>query len=267
MTSQWDQNTKAGQEFWGNTFGKNQPAPPDFTGAAQQQANQQAQLNRPNQVGPVGSLSYSTDPTTGQVTQTQGFTGQFADMFNNLGGQANQAMGAPLDFSGLPELDYGEGAFKKATDAAFGQAKSRLDPYWDQQDEALDAKLAAQGLAPDTEAGRNARRQFGEGRTDAYNQALFGALREGRAAGEGVFRQSQAARQQKLAEMLQKRGGPLAELSQLMSLNKPAGFMPVQGPNLLGALGLKSEDDWRRYDSSRMDIGELLNALGNLIPG
>lgn len=261
MPSQWEQNTKAAQDF----YGKTQPGPPDFTGAAKDQARQTAMANRPNQQGPFGSTEWSQDPATGQWTQRQNFTGPYAGIADSLGGQAKDAMSAPLDFSGLPALDYGEGAFQKATDAAFGQARSRLDPLFAQQGEALDAKLAAQGLAPDSEAGRNSLRQFGEGRTDAYNQALFSALREGRGAAEGVFRQSQAARQQGLAEMLRKRGGPMAELAQLSNLNRQPSFMPVQGPNLLGAAGMDWQALMDKRNADNEASADMFGGIGNIL--
>lgn len=248
-------------------FGSAAPPTPDFTGAAREQAEAGTLANRPNQMGPVGSVGWTQDPTTGQWTQTQGFSGPFADIFQQLGGQAQQSLASPLDFSGLPELDFGQGARDQAIEAEFGQARSRLDPIFAQREQQLESRLAAQGLAPGSEAARNAQRSFDTSRTDAYNTALNSAIGRGREAGESIFRQSSAARAQALGELLRQRSGPLGELGQLMDLNRQPGFVPTQAPNLLGALGLQSEADWRGYDANNTSLTELLQALGGLIPG
>lgn len=229
--------------------GKNAPAPPDYMGMA-----------RSNRQGPMGGVNWTQGPD-GQWTQTQGFSGPHQEMFDALTGQAKDAMSQPLDFSGLPAVDYGQDAFNKATDASFNQARSRLDPMFQQREGAMNSTLAAQGLTPGSEAYRNAQDDFGRGRTDAYNQALYSAIGQGREAANSMFQQSMGARQQAMIEALRKRSGPLGEMAQMLSMNRaPSGDLGA----LLQAAGMKDASDYRNWDKSQTDLGELLNALGGL---
>lgn len=56
-------------------------------------------------------------------------------------------------------------------DKAYGGYTSRLDPQWNQRQQATETQLANQGIAPGTEAYTNAMRDFNSARNDAYTQA------------------------------------------------------------------------------------------------
>ena len=73
-----------------------------------------------------------------------------------------------------------------AEDAIYNRATSRLDPQWDQQGGDLEAKLVAQGLRPGDPAYQREMENFGRAKTDAYDQAQYGAIMGG---GEEAQRQ------------------------------------------------------------------------------
>ena len=110
------------------------PAPPDFQGLAQQQANaqnqqvsQQTQANRPNQSSPFASLTWQVGPD-GRPMQSSQFSGALGGASSALQQQAAGALGSPLNFGSVPGLTSGADARDQAITSAYGQATSRLDP-------------------------------------------------------------------------------------------------------------------------------------------
>lgn len=127
-------------------------------------ANQQTAANRPNQTNAYGSNSqWSQDPTTGAWTQNQSFGGPLAGAAGNMEGQVANAWGTPLD--------NGQQARTDATNAVYNQETSRLDPQWQQQQAQFQSQMAAQGLAPGSEAYNNAYANFSRAKNDAYSTA------------------------------------------------------------------------------------------------
>ena len=77
----------------------------------------------------------------------------------------------------------------------YGQQTSRLDPQWQQRDEAMRTQLANQGLAPGGEAYTNAMRDQTFARNDAYNSALNSAIGNATAQQQAQFGMAQGAGQ------------------------------------------------------------------------
>jgi len=88
-----------------------------------------------------------------------------------------------------------------AQNAAYGQATSRLDPQWQQAEQQQIAQLTAQGLGPNSQAYQTAMANFGRAKTDAYNQANFGAIQAGQDIQQQLF--GQAAQQAGFANAAQ----------------------------------------------------------------
>jgi hypothetical protein len=197
---------------------KSGPPPPDYNALAQQQSAQQQQMlqqqttaNRANQTNPWGSLSWTQGPG-GQWTQNvsldprmqgaldaqMGMQQQRSQAAQGLlGGVVNQ-LGQGVDTSGLtgwggvPQAGtYGattgaqmpqggvDAARQQATDAMYGQATSRLDPRFAQQQSQLETQLANQGITRGSEAYSRAMDDLNRGKTDAYNQAMYSAIGAG----------------------------------------------------------------------------------------
>lgn len=163
----------------------------------QQAAEAQSASNHVNQSGPFGGTSWAQGPD-GRWTQSQSFGGPLGDLSKSLQSQALASMGSPMD--------NGSAARDQAISSMYGQARSRLDPQWDQREQQVRAQLAGQGLDPDSEAGRQAMGQFGRDRNDAYTSAMNGAIGMGNQAQALTFNENMAARQMPLEEMMQMRG-------------------------------------------------------------
>lgn len=233
-------------------MGKEAPKAPDYQSAAIRTANANMSNNRPNTNTP-----YSAQVRNPDGSVSVGFSGQMADVNSGLMGQAQGAMGAPLDLSRLPDAPDGMAAREQAIDAAYGAATARLDPQWAQREEAQQTRLLNQGLAPGSEAERNASRQLGEQRNDAYGQAMNSAIMQGNAAGQSVFNQGMASRQNALAEMLRQRGQPLAELLAMRGFLQQPQFNQVAGPDYLGAAGMQGNYDlgaWQAQNQANADL-------------
>jgi hypothetical protein len=258
--------------------GKKSPgAPADFTGAAREMGdiqqrllNEQTLANRPNQNTPFASSQWTRGPD-GQWQQSVSLNGGLGQASDALQGQLAQQLGVPLDFSGLPELGTGESARQQASDAAYQQATSRLDPQFREMEERNRTRLLNQGLSEGSEAYSKAMDRLSQQRADAYNQANFSAIREGTAAGSALFNQNLAARNQGMQERLRQRGQPLAELQALQGFTAMPGYSQAgqgQAPNLLAALGMEDAAHYRKWlaeQQSRSDtIGAGFDLLGTL---
>lgn len=252
---------------------KNAPAPPDFMKLAQQQSDasqrmvdQQTAANRPNQSTPFASSQWTRGPD-GQWSQQVGLSGPLGQAASNAQLSAAEMMRQPLDYSGLQAMTSGEDARKQATDAAYGQATSRLDPMWQQREEANRTRLLNQGLTEGSAAWERAMGNMGRERTDAYNQAMYGAIGQGGQAGQQIFNQNLAARQQGMAELLRKRQQPMEELQALQGLTAMPGFSQAgagQAPNLLGAGQAGYQADYQAWQQKNQQMMDIINSLAQL---
>jgi hypothetical protein len=139
----------------GGKKGGSTPAP-DFNKAAMT-----------NQSGPMGSSTWSTGPDGRNVLSSQ-FTGQAADTFNAAQGGMNRA--ANYD----PTL-----ARQDAINSNYNQATSRLDPQWQQRQQAFGSGMANQGLDPGSEAYNASFGNESRAMNDAYSTAMANAIRQG----------------------------------------------------------------------------------------
>ena len=164
--------------FGGNKGGT--PDAPDFS-----------KLAMVNQSGPMGGATWSTDPVTGQITSSSQFSGQAGDAFQGLLGGMNKAAGMDPSQAG-----------QAASDKMYGVLRGRLDPQWQQNQGAFQARMANAGIEdtgdPDSAYG-NAARTFGNQQNDAYSQASGQAIQLGQA-------EQAQARQNAMLPFLQAQG-------------------------------------------------------------
>ena len=92
--------------------------------------------------------------------------------------------------------------------------RSRIDPQWQQQEEALRTRLANQGVGAGSAAWDAEMRRFGQNRSDAYNQLELDA--------RGTINQEIAA----------ERNAPINEISALMSGSQVTPFQPANAPRV-----------------------------------
>jgi hypothetical protein len=139
----------------GKKGGGSTPAP-DFSKAAMT-----------NQSGPMGSSMWSTD-ANGNNTLSSQFTGQAADTFNSLQG----GMGKAAAYDPTQARDA-------AITSNYNQAASRLDPQWQQRQQAFGSGMANQGLDPGSEAYNASFGNESRAMNDAYSTAMANAVRQG----------------------------------------------------------------------------------------
>jgi len=153
--------------------------------------------------------------------EQQALYDQTMGIANDQLGRVNTALSTPLSTQGLPDMvssvsggpiassfDKGrdlkydianagqiqtsvggdlEAARNQAQDAAFAQARSRLDPMFQTQEDQLRTKLANQGLSYNSDAYGSAADQFGRTRNDAYDQAIWSSVGAGNTAANDTF--------------------------------------------------------------------------------
>jgi len=248
------------------------PPAPDYAGAAQATAsgNLEAtraatEANRINQYTPYGSLTYSRDPNA--ATPDSGWsqninlneTGQkLLDYQNNaaigLGEQTGQALNRvgqslsqPFDYSSVGDVQ----------NAAQGAITSRLDPMWNQREQATNTQLINQGLRPGTEAYSNAMRDFNSGRNDAYQQAILAGIN----TMPQTYQMAQALRSQPLNELNALRTG-----SQVTNptFNQVPQQQTTAGANMLGAAQAQGQSDMNAYNAQVGQQNSFTNGLMNM---
>lgn len=200
------------------------PTPPDpvATANAQAAANTKAattqqELNMVNQVTPYGNLNYKQTGTladnTPQFTATTTLSPaeqsnldqqhQFDQLVNQLGINQTQKLTGLLD----KPVDLNN----EATESRLFQlGRSRLDPMFAQNRDALQTQLINRGINPGTEAYDRELTRQGQQENDAYNQLLL------------------SGRGQAVQEALTERNAPINEITALMSGGQ------VTQPNFVG---------------------------------
>ncbi len=245
---------------------KNAPKPPDMVGASEAQTK----ANRPDQTNAFGTTSDWTQGPDGSWTQSSNFGGPLGQANDQLQNQFASATASPLDFSGLPQIQYGEDAFNKASDSAYNQETSRLDPMWNQREEQERTRLINQGLDPSSEAAQAEMGNFNRGRNDAYQTAHNNATGLGLNAANQMFGQSMGAHNQALLELLRKRGEPLQELQGIGQLGGQSGFNSDQGLEAAGQQGQFDLNAWLGSQKAQGDVmggvGQAAGAAASLLP-
>jgi hypothetical protein len=220
------------------------PQAPDFNALATQQQGLQQQsydkavaANRPNQVGPTGSLKWSQGPG-GEWTQTTTMNPQEqaimeAGQGNQLGIQGKigeQLAGfdtGQIDFSGAPAMPEVGGYDQRSIDTI----RALQAPQLERQRAAEEAKLAAMGLGTGSgQARANALQTVG----DQENRADLNAILAGIQQGNTMFGQGMQARQQGVGETLQQKQANLGQLQGLMGMGRGAQMPTFQGVNQVG---------------------------------
>src|SRR5882672_8023237 len=244
------------------------PPPPDYTGAANAQGEQnqavnaqQTAANRPDQTTPFGTSTWTSsagvDPATGtpitnwaqnisldpslqsaldSQTALQGGRSALAgDMMDRV---AND-FSTPFDFSGAPAAGTAASPttgpmnaddFSAQRDQYINQLRQQKQPEHDIQTEQTSTMLANQGLTP----GSDDINAVTAGNTLQQQMNAQKLATEGQQFGQEStqFGQQNQARQQSIAEEAQKRGMSLNEMNALLSgqqVNEP------QMPSFQGA--------------------------------
>ncbi len=220
------------------------PETPNFAGVAQQQAGQQQesynkalQANRPNQVGPTGSLTWAQDPS-GNWTQTTTMNPQEKAIMEAgqqnqlaLGGKIGEQIGGfdtgQIDFSGAPAMPEVGGYDQRSIDTI----RALQAPDLERRRAAKEAQMAAMGLG--TGSG-NAWNTGQQNLGDTENRADMNAILSGIQQGNTMFGQGMQARQQGVGETLNQEQANMQKMQGLMGLARGPQMPQFQGVNQVG---------------------------------
>lgn len=210
-----------------------------------------AWLQNPSEITPDGQTKVTqtgsqtwNDPYTGASYDIPTFTREtsLSDMQQKI---KDQQDAASLGLSTLGNnqtqflQDYLSKPFDGSNDATEARlmelGRKRLDPVLQQQDEALRARLAGQGIKVGTAAYDREMTTQGQNRNDAYNQLLL----QGRGQ---AFSEAQATRNQPINEITALLSGGQVSQPQFMGANMPtipttdvAGIIQQDYQNKMGA--------------------------------
>lgn len=188
--------------------GSDAPPPPDYSSIAQaqtagnlQQMRAQTAANRPNQVGPLGSVTWYNEPGTDQWTQdtqldpalqsslssqlnVQQYLSNLGDQYKgNVGAAYSQPYQLPAQLEGYQQAVGAAPTAGAMPDTSFGAVQdiqnammSRLNPDLERRRQAAEAAAAAKGITAGSDAYRTVEDQLSRNETDASMQALLGAM-------------------------------------------------------------------------------------------
>jgi hypothetical protein len=255
------------------------PPTPDYAAAANataagnlQAAQYATEANRVNQYTPYGSLVYSHDPSKGNGgwSATQSLSPQqqkLLDSTNNLNlglmntaGQgldyANQVLSKPgVDTSKLAQTGFNPG---QSYQDAYMQ---RLQPVIDRENQASDAQLANQGIAPGSQAYINAKQTL----NDQHNNLLANVTTQG-------FNTGLAANQQGFQQQAYNQMQPINVINALRTgsqvQNPTFNNVPQQattaGADLFGAQQANFNGQMQGYQQQSANNNNFMSGLTQL---
>lgn len=159
-----------------------------------------AKYNRVDQYNPWGESVYGRNPD-GSYRLDTNISPELMGLYGNALStaqdpyQIRQGQPPPGQNDLMAHVASGQyvpgmyGTDNQYTQAAFNNAKSLLDPVYEQQQRTLDQKLANQGLPTGGEAYNRAMETFNRGRDLAYNNAAFQAINSGDQRAANQFNQ------------------------------------------------------------------------------
>jgi Chaperone of endosialidase len=247
---------------------------------------QQAQSSSSNNFNGIGGLSgmnrntaampiapdrnrfvIASDPDSWKATQTLspaeqekldknnalslGFLGTAQKGLNGV----DEALSKGFNWDALPASQINAG--QTAQDAIM----SRLNPQFEQRDNALRTRLINQGVRPGTEAWDNEFRNFGQERNDANSQAALHGIDVGQKARQQALQEQEFGRTEGLNIVNALRTGN--QVQQPNFINTPQQATTA-GADLLGAEGQQYQGQLGAYNAQQAGSNGFLGGLGQL---
>lgn len=224
------------------------PKSPDYEAEAERTAEanmkmleEQTRANRPDQYNPWGSTTWQQDDegrwsqnTTLNPESQAAFDAQQqmqlgkSQLGAGMMGRMKNEFGQQMDwgqYGDQKDLEFDPSQLRKrAEDASYNRATSRLDPRFEEGGQSLEIKLRNQGLSPGDEQYDAQMANFDRNKEDAYSNAQNIAVQQGRGESAQDFSQQKTStdytnqlRQNQIKEEMQKRGFSLNEMNAIMS--------------------------------------------------
>ena len=176
----------------------------------------------------------------------------------------SEAIQRQLDFSGAPEVGDPGDIRNRAEQAIYDRSTSRLNPQFQQREEALQSQLYNQGLRPGDEAFDRAMTDFGTQRTDAYQTAMNESIMGGGAEAQRQFGMNMQGRQQAVGE--QSTLGGFANQASQQALNQQLGIggqrfeQGMMGAQLGDAQRLQAQGEQAQQFGQGVTQGQMTDA-------
>lgn len=271
-----------GDYFTFYDMGKDEaPDAPDYGAAARETAQGNLNMarmataaNRVNQVTPYGNLTYTQtgqdsygnpmwtatqqlSPEQEQIRMQQAGlnSGLLSTAQQGLDYAGNLLARPGIDTSLLPQVGINPG--EMYSDAIM----RRLQPQLAQEKSAFDAQMANQGIATNSEAYANAKRQFDQTQNDRLTAAQIGGMNTGLAANQQGFAQAGYNQMQPINVINALRTGSQV---QAPSYVNPALQATTQGPDILGATGQQYNAQLAQTNANNAGMANFTSGLMNL---
>jgi hypothetical protein len=271
-----------GDYFTFYDFGKDEaPPPPDYRSAAQETAQGNLDMaraataaNRVNQVTPYGNLTYTQtgqdsygnpmwtatqelSPEQEQIRMQQAglSSGLLTTAQKGLDYAGNILERPGIDTSKLPQVGINPG--EMYSDAIM----RRLQPQLAQEKSAFDAQMANQGIATNSEAYNNAKRQFDQTQNDRLTSAITGGMNVGLNANQQAFSQAGYNQMQPINVINALRTGSQVQAPNFVN---SANQATTQGPDILGATGQQYNAQLAQTNANNAAAGGFMGGLMNM---
>jgi len=166
-------------------------------------------LNNPNPEAPgtafidngMKAVMDRLPSTTDMTKSTMGIVPQANDALSQGISNFQSTIKQPFNFNSAPAMPVANEATRQSVaDSLYNQAKSRLDPQFNQASSNLESKLAAQGVTVGTDAYNRELDNLMRNKNDAYTSASNAANMSGIDAMTGLFGMGMDARKQGVNE-------------------------------------------------------------------
>lgn len=260
------------------------PKAPDYKALAEQQSklqNEQLQAqtvaNRPNQVGPMGSVQWQQDPTTGAWTQNTTLDPRVQELMDQQLQQIQSLSGS--EFGGGPAMPTYDPASGQAYANTFTESLlSRLRPQQGIDQESMATKLRLQGLQPGTEAYDRAYRNLLTSQGDVNAQATLQGQMAGQQEARNIYQAQLAGQGQGYQQELQNYLLPWQTMGQSQNLvGGMANYTPQfqgfaasgmgQGTDVLGSAQQQYAQQMQQYNEKAASKQGKGQALGSIVGG
>ena len=197
-----------------------------------QTAQATAGLNRVNQYGPNGNVTWAQNPTTGQWEQNTTLNPNLQALQANVqGGAATQSGELPTGAVSSSVAMPGDPSAmaKQAQDAAYQQQTQYLDPQFANSQHDLQVQLANQGITAESNPAAYAREMdtLNRAKTQAYGNAADQAVQLGNTQGNALYSLGLQGNQQSFGQNLTNAQLPYQRLAQLLATSPQ---MPSYSP-------------------------------------
>jgi hypothetical protein len=228
----------------------------------QQTAEEQTAMSMVNQLTPFGNLTYTPTGTGPGGVPTYTATTQLSPQEQYLlgTGQATQGLAATQAANLLGSTNYGQspnlGSMTSGlTGQMLGADIASVQPYFNQQTEALQSQLANQGLTPTSPAYQTAMNNM----LQSQNQSVMGFLGQ---AQPTAFQEAQASYQLPLqtAESLYSLGAP-ASLSTNLINTPTSSVTPV---NVTGNVSAQNQAAIANAQLQEQQYGSMMSGIFGL---